>query len=1186
METAYQALAERSSTGGEEGSSYNVDAVVHVLGDHGYPDGSCQPRHHPSDPGWRKNEGEQYQSCGVSGEEQIPAEGSAASTDPFDERIAEQDHRWRWIQRRQPQGEGADPEQQGIGDDARQKPGWIWQEFPDGKEDPAIDRRKAQPGEIDWRKPEQWIRQNNAWSLLDPEEQPGKGDEGQNAHYECAGKGAAKNTVLPVRSPRRFHCLRPSFRHSLFWTVEQYPQTTALAGKGQRTKRTIFSRGAIVVKGARTHNLKNLSLEIPRGALTVICGVSGSGKSSLAFDTIYAEGQRRFVESLSAYARQFLDRMQKPDVDRIVGIPPAIAIEQKGVPKNPRSTVGTMTEVYDYLRLLYGRIGKTRCKECGRTVQRDTPEIALRTLQESLKEGDRLYILIPLPRVEHSDWEQQLLSLRSAGFFRFVLGEETTIFDSEIAEDRETILRTPRERVFVLIDRLVYRDEEEARSRLAEALEQAFRYGDGKCIVRNLTQERQEVFSNRYECTYCGIPYEEPRPQLFSFNNPVGACPKCQGFGRSIGIDENLVIPNKERSLLEGAIHPFQTPKGSRYQALLIRIAKRYGIPLDKPIRSLDPQALRILWDGADEYPGIRGFFQMLEQKAHKIQARVFLSRYRGYTRCPACGGSRLRTSARQVFVGGRSIVEVVRMTIAEAAAFFDTLELSPAEQQIAERVLQEIRRRLAVLLDIGLHYLTLDRLAHTLSGGEVQRINLATALSSTLTGTLYVLDEPSIGLHPRDIHRLLNVLFHLRSIGNTVIVVEHDADVIRSADHIVELGPGAGERGGTVVFQGTPAELERADTLTAAYLSGRKKIAVPKRRRTPGNQWLVVRKPRQHNLKGEDISIPLGCLVAITGVSGSGKSTVLYDVLYKGVRRLKGLPVSEVGCFDTIEGLQWIDAVELVDQSPISRSSRSTPATYTKAFDEIRRLFAAQPAAQHRGWEPKMFSFNSPSGGRCPTCQGEGWIRIEMQFLADVLIECEACHGTRYRSDVLDVRYRGKSIVDVLQMTVSEALAFFAGFPRITRPLQLLQTVGLDYLRLGQPLTTLSGGEAQRLKLVSHLAAGKNATEKILFLLDEPTTGLHFEDVARLLDAVQALVRKGHTVVVVEHNLEVVKVADWVIDLGPEGGDRGGHVVAAGPPEQIAATEASITGKFLAPLLSPHRTDSKVSTVQPVVSS
>ncbi len=935
----------------------------------------------------------------------------------------------------------------------------------------------------------------------------------------------------------------------------------------QGKKRTIFSRGAIEIAGARTHNLQNLSLSIPRGALTVICGVSGSGKSSLAFDTIYAEGQRRFVESLSAYARQFLDRMQKPDVDRITGIPPAIAIEQKRVPKNPRSTVGTMTEIYDYLRLLYGRIGKTRCKECGGLVQRDTPETVFRHLTSTLNEGDRLYILAPLPKTEQT-LEAQLAALRSAGFFRFLIGESTTILDSESAEDRAQLLQTPPAAIFLLIDRIIYRNTEEVHSRLMEALEQAFRYGEGHCRIRNLTRNQEEHFSNRYECTVCNIPYAEPRPQLFSFNNPIGACPKCQGFGRSIGIDEDLVIPDKERSILEGAIHPFQTPKGSRYQARLIRVAKRYGIPIDKPIRSLDDRAIDLLWNGADEYPGINGFFQMLEQNAHKIQARVFLSRYRGYTRCPACNGSRLRTSARQVFVGNKSIVEVVRMTIEEAAAFFDTLSLSPTEQKIADRVLQEIRRRLQLLLNIGLYYLTLDRLAHTLSGGEVQRINLATALSSSLTGTLYVLDEPSIGLHPRDIHRLLAILFHLRSIGNTVIVVEHDPDIIRAADHIIELGPGAGTQGGRVVFQGSPKALHQADTLTAAYFTGKKRIALPKRRRKPGDRWLVIRKPRQHNLKGEDIHIPLGCLTAITGVSGSGKSTLLYEILYKGLLRQKGLPVSDIGRFEALEGAHWIDAVELVDQSPVSRSPRSTPATYTKAFDEIRTLFAAQPLAKQRGWKPAMFSFNAAHGGRCPTCQGEGFIRIEMQFLADVLVECETCRGTRYRADVLDVRYRGKTIVDVLAMTVADALAFFADHPRITRPLHLLAAVGLDYLTLGQPLSTLSGGEAQRLKLVTHLAAGKKQHNHTLFLLDEPTTGLHFEDVAKLLNALRTLLQKGHTVVVVEHNLEVIKVADWVIDLGPEGGDAGGFVVAAGPPEIIAATPKSITGKFLAPLL------------------
>lgn len=942
--------------------------------------------------------------------------------------------------------------------------------------------------------------------------------------------------------------------------------------KIRKAPETIYSRGSIVIEGARTHNLKNISVEIPRGKLVVICGVSGSGKSSLAFDTLYAEGQRRFVESLSAYARQFLERMSKPDVDRITGIPPAIAIEQKGVPKNPRSTVGTMTEIYDYLRLLFGRIGKTRCKECHRIVQKDSPDIVFRFILDHYTDGDRFYVLIPFPAHQGTPFEESLHILRGLGFYRFVAEGTAEIIEAETEESIAQLRAVPVEKLFVLIDRIIYRNDSDVHSRIAEALETAFHYGEGRCILLNLTRNESHRFSNRYECSVCNIPYEEPRPQLFSFNSPIGACPKCQGFGRSIGIDENLVIPDREKSILEGAIHPFQTPKGSKYQALLISVAKRYGIPLSKPVRTFSEEQWDFLWNGRDEYPGINGFFEMLERHSHKIQARVFLSRYRGYTRCTACGGSRLRTSARQVFIADHSIVDIIRMNIQQAYDFFENLQLSGTEAQIADRVLQEIRRRLRILIEIGLHYLTLDRLAHTLSGGEVQRINLATALSSFLTGTLYVLDEPSIGLHPRDVHRLIRILQFLRSIGNTVVVVEHDPAVIQSADEIIELGPSAGENGGSVVFQGTVQELLTRKTLTGQYLSGEREIPVPKKRRKPGKKWLIVRNPRQHNLKGDDIAIPLQCFTVITGVSGSGKSTLLYDILYKGLLRLQGQPVADVGRFDDIEGKEWIDAVELVDQSPVGRTSRSVPATYVKAFDEIRSLFASLPMARQRGWKPAMFSFNSPGGGRCPECEGEGFVRIEMQFLADVLVECDACNGTRYRSDVQQVRYRGKSIVDVLNMTVTEALEFFADHPKILHSLTPLHDVGLGYLRLGQPLTTLSGGEAQRLKLVAHLQA-KNG--KTLFLLDEPTTGLHFDDIAKLLHTFAALLQKGHTIVVVEHNLDVIKVADWVIDLGPEGGDQGGRLVAAGAPEDILSCKDSITAQYLAAVLN-GKTDGK----------
>jgi excinuclease ABC subunit A len=912
----------------------------------------------------------------------------------------------------------------------------------------------------------------------------------------------------------------------------------------------------IEIEGARTHNLKSLSLRLPRNRLIVITGPSGSGKSSLALDTLYAEGQRRFVESLSAYARQFLERMPKPEVERITGLPPAIALEQRPLQRNPRSTVATMTELYDYFRLLYGRIGKTYCAHCNRLVRRWSPQSFAEQLRE-LPEGSRLLVGFPFPETPPSV-EERLGQLRAAGFVRLLHRPTGTV--TLLAEAGGQL--GDASQWMVVVDRLLWTAGQEEFSRLVEALETAFTHGQGRALVYEMTTGQEWRASTRYECPYCLVEYVEPEPRLFSFNSPLGACPVCQGFGRTIGIDPELVIPDKRRSLRDGAIHPFRTPAYAHHLRRLLEIAPRYGIPTDVPVERLTPEQWRIIWEGADGYIGLHRFFALLEEQTHKVQARITLSRYRGYTRCHACGGARVRTAARRVAVAGLFFPELLSMSLEQALEWFEQLRLPPAEEAVVATVLREIRRRLRILVDIGLGYLGLERLSHTLSGGEAQRIQLATALSSALVGTLYVLDEPSIGLHPRDTERLLHILFRLRDLGNTIVVVEHDPDIIRHADWVVELGPGAGEQGGEVVFEGTPQELLHAETLTGQYLSGRRQVWLPERtRRRSAMGWLRVRQPRANNLKGEDVEIPLGCVTVITGVSGSGKSTLLYDVLYGNLRRLKGLPADSVGACAGIEGAEAIQQVVLIDQSPPGRSSRSTPATYTKAFDAIRELFAATDYAQQRGWGPGYFSFNIP-GGRCEVCQGEGIVWVEMQFLSDLPLECEACRGTRYKSETLRARYRGKSIVDVLQMTVEEALEFFADHRRITERLMPLQRVGLGYLRLGQPTSMLSGGEAQRLKLAAYLL--EEVSGQVLFLLDEPTTGLHLHDVARLVEILQELVARGHTVVVIEHHLHVIAAADWVIDLGPEAGEAGGHVVAVGTPEQVARHPGSHTGRAL----------------------
>jgi excinuclease ABC subunit A len=941
----------------------------------------------------------------------------------------------------------------------------------------------------------------------------------------------------------------------------------------------------IRVRGARVHNLKNIDVVIPHNEITVVTGVSGSGKSSLAFDTLYAEGQRRYIESLSAYARQFLERIEKPDVDEITGIAPAIAIRQKNSTRNPRSTVATATEIYDYLRLLFARVGRTFCLQCGAEVRRDTlDEIAAKVM--ALPEGRRFYVLYALrfetpavtatPKGKKSAAasadivRQTLLSLRKRGFNR--LYQEGRVF--EFAAPEELLDVNFSNPVYVLVDRLALSPD--VRSRLMDSIEICYREGRGEAILEfpaetlpdgETRQAERLVFNERFECKACGATYQEPEPRLFSFNNPFGACPRCQGFGNTIDFDLDRVIPDKGKSLGDGAIDPWTKP---RYRNLFVemkRFARAKDIPLDVPYRDLTAAQCDAILNGEPKssYPGIKGFFEWLERKKYKLHVRVFLSRYRGYATCPDCGGTRLRAEARAVRIAGKSITEVCALTVKEAQPFFGHLELTASETVIADKVLEEVRDRLRFLDEVGLDYLTLDRLTSTLSGGEAQRIQLATSLGSHLVGALYVLDEPSIGLHPRDTNRLVEILKSLRELGNTVVVVEHDPALILAADRILDLGPGAGEHGGEVIFDGTRDDLLASDTsLTGKYLRGDLKIPVPARRRRPQGKFLKLTGAHSHNLRGVDLLLPLGLLVAITGVSGSGKSTLVYDVLYKAIEAKRTGRNWREFC-DGLEGDAAIQAVEMVDQSPIGRTPRSNPATYLKAFDSIREVFASTPEAKKRGFTPGNFSFNIP-GGRCEACQGDGTVTVEMRFLADVELVCEECRGMRYKSSVLDVRYRDKNIHDVLQMTVREALGFFASHPKVTARLRVLDEVGLGYLRLGQSATTLSGGEAQRLKLAAHLTRHENAG--ILYIFDEPTTGLHFDDIQKLLTAFRKLIDGGASLWIIEHNLDVIKSADWVIDMGPEGGDAGGQVVGVGTPEQIARNSRSHTGRFLARVL------------------
>ncbi|HVN48711.1 MAG TPA: excinuclease ABC subunit UvrA [Bacteroidota bacterium] len=916
----------------------------------------------------------------------------------------------------------------------------------------------------------------------------------------------------------------------------------------------------IVIRGARVHNLKNISLTLPRNKLIVMTGVSGSGKSSLAFDTIYAEGQRRYVESLSSYARQFLERMEKPDVDLIQGISPAIAIEQKTTSRNPRSTVATSTEIYDYLRLLFGRIGQTYCSVCGSVVKRETVSSVVDRLQQE-PDGTKVFIMFPLPEHAGHTVKDEITTLKQRGFFRLLVNDELVDLNEQEFKSKS------KKNIYVLIDRLIVRkDHADNATRLADSIQTAFEESGGYVFVQVLESKTLLRFSRHYECDNDGTRYENPEPRLFSFNNPVGACPVCQGFGRIMGIDMDLVVPDPNKSIREGAIAPWSTPRWHENLSDLLHISQQAGIPVDIPFAELKKEHLDVVMNGFGAFDGLIKFFKYIERKSYKLHYRVFLSRFRGYTTCDACGGSRLRSDVLNIRVNGKNMYDVVSMSIADANQFFAGINLSAYEMEIAKRILEEIRKRLRFLNGIGLGYLTLDRLTMTLSGGESQRISLATSLGSSLMGALYVLDEPTIGLHPRDNQRLIDLLKSLRDVGNTVMVVEHDEEMMKEADIVVDMGPRAGERGGEVVFAGTlPELLKHPSSLTAKYLNGTLAIPVPKKRREDSEQSLFIRGASAHNLKNIDVRIPLNRFVCVTGVSGSGKSTLVHEVLYAGLMKRKGGYEGTAGKCRSIDGVEYIARMEMVDQSPIGKSPRSNPVTYLKVFDLIRDLLANTAAAKTHGYTPGHFSFNVP-GGRCEVCEGDGVQHIEMQFLADLFLPCESCKGKRFKQEILDVHYRGKNVHDILNMTATEAVAFFTASPegrRVAKRLQVLDDVGLGYIRLGQSATTLSGGEAQRIKLAHHLSSSEQEG-CTFFIFDEPTTGLHSDDIAKLLKCFDALVEAGHSLIVIEHNIDVIKCADFVIDLGPDAGVAGGNIVALGTPEEIAANPNSHTGRFL----------------------
>ena len=912
----------------------------------------------------------------------------------------------------------------------------------------------------------------------------------------------------------------------------------------------------IIVKGARQHNLKNISLEIPRNKLVVFTGVSGSGKSSLVFDTIYAEGQRRYVESLSSYARQFLERMNKPEVDFIFGISPAVAIEQKTGARNPRSTVGTTTEIYDYLRLFYARIGKTICFSCGKVVKKDTVSTVSEWLEEQ-NEEHKFYLGFPIHSHEGRTVKEEFDLLRKKGFFRIF------VKDKLIDLNESKTLPKSKQDITIVLDRFKIK-KGKVRESLAESIETAFKEGEGRLTVINSDLNELKQFTKFYEC--CGIRYEEPEPRFFSFNNPFGACPVCQGFGKTMGYEMDLIVPNPNLSLIDGAIAPWRTVKHSKYLRELIR-NNANRIPLHIPFKDLSAEQVALIKEGFKGFDGIDGFFKHLETKTYKMGIRILLSKYRGYTNCAACRGSRLRREALQVLIDEKSIHQLVQMSIKRALTFFKLLQLNETEKAIGQRIYEEIVKRLTFLNDVGLGYLTLERLSSTLSGGETQRINLATSLGSALMGTLYVLDEPSIGLHPRDNAKLIKILKSLRNLGNTVLVVEHDPEMMRESDLIFDLGPNAGIKGGEIIASGTCEEIiQNEKSLTGKYLSGKLEIPVPKKRNIKETESIKLVGAKENNLKNVTVEFPLKKFVVVTGVSGSGKSTLVHDILYSGIVKINGGNPPKLGKYESIEGSRYIDEIEIVDQSPIGKSPRSNPISYVKGYELIRELFAATPQARSRGYKPGYFSFNVP-GGRCETCQGEGVITIEMQFLADLHLECDDCKGTRFKKETRDITYRGKNIVEVLDMTVDEALEFFTNNNKIVSTLQVLSDVGLGYIKLGQPSTTLSGGEAQRVKLALHLSQ-QRINQHTLFIFDEPTTGLHFDDIGKLLKCFQMLIENKNSVVIIEHNLDIIKCADHVIDLGPEAGEAGGEVVAVGTPEEIAMNEKSHTGRYLKSIL------------------
>ncbi|MFP2994890.1 excinuclease ABC subunit UvrA [Spongiivirga sp. MCCC 1A20706] len=918
---------------------------------------------------------------------------------------------------------------------------------------------------------------------------------------------------------------------------------------------TVDPKQNIIIKGAKLHNLKNIDVVIPRNKLVVITGLSGSGKSSLAFDTLYAEGQRRYVESLSSYARQFLGRLNKPKVDYIKGIAPAIAIEQKVNSTNPRSTVGTTTEIYDYLKLLFARIGKTYSPISGNAVKKHTASDVL-DFVKTFDQGEKLLLLAPIKLEEGRKLEEKLKVLQQQGYARVLFNNEVSRIE-EFSADKVDISK-----LSLVVDRIIVRNEEDFYNRLGDAIETAFFEGKGTCVIQQLADNSTKEFSNKFELD--GMQFLEPNVHLFSFNNPYGACPKCEGYGDVIGIDADLVIPNTGLSVYENAIFPWRGESMSWYRDQLVNNSHKFNFPIHKPFYQLTEEQKKLVWEGNEYFEGLHQFFAFLEEKSYKIQNRVMLSRYRGKTKCDVCYGKRLRKESQYVKIADTTITDLVEMPIADLAEFFKNLELNDHDQQVAKRLLKEINNRISFLANVGLSYLTLNRRSNTLSGGESQRINLATSLGSSLVGSMYILDEPSIGLHPKDTERLINVLKSLRDLGNTVIVVEHDEDIMAAADTIIDIGPEAGTHGGEVVAHGTFSEIKKSSSLTAKYLEGSIAIEIPKKRRST-KYHIEIQGAREHNLKDITVNFPLGALTAVTGVSGSGKSTLVKKILYPAILKQVGGYGDKPGQFTNLDGnFSNIKNVEFVDQNPIGRSSRSNPVTYIKAYDDIRALLSNQKLSKIRNYKPKHFSFNV-DGGRCETCKGEGEVTIEMQFMADVHLTCETCNGKRFKKEVLEVEFNGKNIDDVLSMTIDDAIDFFSEHKqdKITNKLKPLQDVGLGYVTLGQSSSTLSGGEAQRIKLASFLVKG-NTKDKALFIFDEPTTGLHFHDIKKLLKSFDALIEKGHSIIVVEHNMDLIKCADHIIDLGQEGGEKGGNLIAFGTPEELVKNKESYTASFL----------------------